>query len=264
MDSPFERMLIDQKVDGKVSRLLVTVAGKNGIAFALDRDSGKFIWASDTIYQNVVANIDKHGRVTINESIVPKALGEEHFVCPSLWGGKSWQAAAYSPLTGMVYSPAAESCNTLAPIRAEFSAGNVIGSVTAGPRVLPPGFEEAGVIDAISISDGSRQWRHSQRTVLTSSLLTTGGGLVFGGDAGRYFMALDQLTGEVLWRTRLNAPIGGYPMTYQIDGVQYLAIPTGYSAQAGSAAALFAETPLPSGAGNSLFVFRLRNTQSKP
>lgn len=262
MDSPFERILIDQEAGGGVTRLLVTVAGKNGIAFALDRDSGEFIWASETIYQNVVSNIDKHGRVSLNESIVPKALGEEHFVCPSLWGGKSWQAAAYSPISGMLYVPAAESCNTIAPIRAEFSAGNVIGSVTAGPRVLPPGIEEAGVIDAISIADGTRQWRHSQRTVPTSSLLTTAGGLVFGGDAGRYFMALDQMTGEVLWRTRLNAPIGGYPMTYQINGVQYLVVPTGYSAQAGSAAALFPETPLPSGSGNSLFVFRLRNTES--
>lgn len=259
MDSPFERMLIDQSSDGNVSRLLVTVAGKNGIAFALDRDSGEFIWASETIFQNVVSGIDKNGRVTVNESIISTALGEQHFVCPSLWGGKSWQAAAYSPLSGMLYVPAAESCNTIAPIRAEFSAGNVVGSVTAGPRVLPPGIEKAGVIDAISIADGSRQWRHSQRTVPTSSLLTTAGGLVFGGDAGRYFMALDQMTGEVLWRTRLNAPIGGYPMTYQINGVQYLAVPTGYSAQAGSAAALFPETPLPSGSGNSLFVFRLRN-----
>lgn len=260
MDSPFERMLIDQTIDGKPRRLLVTVAGKNGIAFALDRDTGEFLWARETIVQNVVTAIDANGKVKINESLIATALGEQRFVCPSLWGGKSWQAAAYSPLTRMLYVPVAESCNTLVPVRVEFTDGNVVGSVTAGPRVLPPGIGDAGVIDAIDVATGTRRWRHSQRSILSSSLLTTGGGLVFGGDAGRYFMALDQSTGEVLWRVRLNAPIGGYPMTYRIDDVQYLAVPTGYSAQAGSAAALFPEIPLPSGSGNSLFVFRLRGS----
>lgn len=260
MDSPFERMPIDATVDGKPRRLLVTAAGKNGIVFALDRDTGTFVWSRETIFQNVVTGIDAKGRVKTNEGLIATALGEEKFVCPSLWGGKSWQAAAYSPLSGMLYVPAAQSCNTLTPVRAEFTAGNVVGSVTAGPRVLPPGIAEAGVIDAIDVATGKRNWRHSQRAILSSSLLATGGGLLFGGDAGRYFMALDQDTGEVLWKVRLNAPIGGYPMAYQIDGVQYLAVPTGYSAQAGSGAALFPEIPLPSGSGNSLFVFRLRGS----
>ena len=264
MDSPFERVLIDEKIGGKPRHLLVTVAGKNGIAFALDRDTGEFIWARETIVQNVVSRIDRDGTVHVDERRIAQALGEEKFICPSLWGGKSWQAGAYSPLTKLFYVPMAESCNMQAPSRAEFSAGNSVGSVTAGPRVLPPGVNEAGVIEAIDITDGKRRWRHTQRTILSSSLLATGGGLLFAGDAGRYLLALDQLTGEVLWRVRLNAPIGGHPMTYQIDGVQYLAVPTGYSAQAGSAAALFPETPLPSGAGNSLFVFRLRTPIGPP
>lgn len=258
MDSPFERVLIDAKVRGTLRRLLVTVAGKNGIAFALDRDTGEFIWASETIFQNVVTGIDRDGTIRINEDVIPGALGEEKFVCPSVWGGKSWQAGAYSPLTQLFYVPVAESCNTQAPTRGEFTAGNYVGSITAGPRVLPPGVREAGVIDAFSVSDGQRRWRHSQRAILSSSLLATGGGLVFGGDAGRHLEAFDQLTGEVLWKVRLNAPIAGHLMTYQIGEVQYLAVPTGYSAQAGSAAALFPEIPLPSGAGNSVFVFKLR------
>lgn len=258
MDSPFERILVDARVGGQLRHLLVTVAGKNGIAFALDRDTGEFLWARDTNVQNVVARIDRDGTVHINEALVPRAVGDEKFICPSVWGGKSWQAAAYSPLTQLFYAPVAESCNTQAPIRGEFVAGNYVGSITAGPRVLPPGVSAAGVIDALSVVDGTRKWRHSQRAILSSSLLATGGGLLFAGDAGRYLKAFDQATGEVLWQVRLNAPIGGFPMTYAIDGVQYLAVPTGYSAQAGSAAALFPEIPLPSGAGNSLFVFRLR------
>lgn len=258
LDSPFERVLIDAEIDGKLRHLLVTVAGKNGIAFALDRDTGEFLWAKETIVQNVVTAIDANGTVHVNEKLIPRTLGDEKFICPSVWGGKSWQAGAYSPLTKLFYVPLAESCNTQAPTRGEFTAGNYVGSITAGPRVLPPGVNEAGVIEAISVVDGQRKWRHSQRTIVSSSLLATGGGLLFGGDAGRYLQALDQETGRVLWQVRLNAPIAGHPMTYQIGGVQYLAVPTGYSAQAGSAAALFPEIPLPSGAGNSLFVFRLR------
>lgn len=260
MDSPFERVLVDGKIDGKPRHLLVTVAGKNGIAFALDRDTGEFIWARETIVQNVVTRIDKNGAVHINENLIPSALGDEKFICPSVWGGKSWQAGAYSPQTGLLYMPLAESCNTQAPLRGAFTAGNYVGSITAGPRVFPPGVHEVGVIDALRVSDGKRKWRHSQRALVSSSLLATGGGLLFGGDAGRFLKAFDQETGRLLWQVRLNAPIAGHPMTYQINGIQYLAVPTGYSAQAGSAASLFPEIPLPSGAGNSLFVFRLRPT----
>ena len=258
MDSPFERVLLDRKIDGKLRHLVVSVAGKNGIAFALDRDTGEFIWARETIVQNVVTTVDKNGTVHINEKLIPGALGDEKFICPSVWGGKSWQAGTYSPLTGLFYVPLAESCNTQAPVRGIFTAGNYVGSITAGPRVFPPGVSEVGVTDAVGIPDGRRKWRHSQRALVSSSLLATGGGLLFGGDAGRHFKAFDQETGRVLWQVRLNAPIAGHPMTYGINGVQYLAVPTGYSAQAGSAASLFPEIPLPSGAGNSLFVFRLR------
>jgi outer membrane protein assembly factor BamB len=188
---------------------------------------------------------------------VPTAIGQEVYICTSVSGGKLWQAGAYSPLTNSFYVPLTEACNTVSATQTEFTAGNAVGSMKFGPRVLPEGIDEAGVVDAISVANGDRVWRHSQRATVTSSVLTTGGGLVIGGDAGRNVMALDQETGEVLWQQRLNAPVGGHPMTYEIDGEQYIAIPTGFSAQAGSSASMFPEIPVPSGAGNSLFVFKL-------
>ncbi len=81
---------------------------------------------------------------------------------------------------------------------------------------------------------------------------------MIGGDAGRYLLALNQTDGKVLWKTRLNAPIGGYPMAYEIDGTEYIAIPTGFSAQAASSAGEFPEIPVPSGSGNSIFVYKLK------
>ncbi len=77
-------------------KMLVTVPGKNGIDFALDRDTGEYLWSKETIVQNVVDSIDEDGTVNINEDLVFNALGEEFMVCSSVSGGKLWQAGAYS------------------------------------------------------------------------------------------------------------------------------------------------------------------------
>lgn len=259
LDSPFERVLVDQEVDGETHKMVVSVPGKNGIAFALDRDTGKYLWSLETVYQNVVTKIDDDGTVHINEDLVSSAIGETHLACVSVSGGKLWQAAAYSPLTSSFYVPLTEACNTTTPLQTEFTAGNSTGSLKFGPRVLPEGIDQAGLVDAIAINpeQGTHAWQHRQRTIPTSSVIATAGGLVFGGDAGRYINAWDDTTGEVLWSQRLNAPIGGSPSTFEVEGEQYLVVPTGYSAAASSAASMFPEVPLPSGAGNSIFVFKL-------
>ena len=259
LDSPFERVLIDTEIDGEERSLLVTIPGKSSIAFALDRETGEFIWARDTIYQNVVTEIDPEtGEVTLNEELIPTEVGQEVMVCPSLSGGKLWQAVSYSPLTNAMYAPLAETCNTVSPSPSEFLPGEAVGATSIGPRVLPPNQEEAGAIFAIDVTTGEHLWVHRQRPIFSGSVLTTAGGLLFAGDAARFLKAFDQETGEVLWETRLNSPIGGYMMTYEIDGEQYLAVPTGEVAQASSAASLFPEFPLVSGS-NSLFVFKLPN-----
>jgi len=125
--------------------------------------------------------------------------------------------------------------------------------------VLPEGITDAGLLQALDINpvQGESKWQVRERPSFTSSVLATGGGLVFGGDAAREVQAWDQETGEVVWKQRLNAPIGGYPMTYEIDGEQYLAVPTGYSNSASSISSAFPEIPLPTGSGNSIFVFKL-------
>ncbi|MDB5531040.1 MAG: pyrrolo-quinoline quinone [Devosia sp.] len=259
LDSPYERILVDQDVDGKTQHLLVTAAGKNGIVFALDRDTGKYLWHKDTVVQNVVKSIDPDGTVNINTDLISKAVGEEHLVCASVSGGKLWMTGSYSPLTQAYYVPLTEACNTVAPTQTEFTAGNAVGAVKFGPRVLPEGITDAGLLDAVSINptQGDHIWQARSRPSMTSSVLATAGGLVFGGDAARDIKAWDQKTGDIVWTQRLNAPVGGYPSTYEIDGEQYLVVPTGYSNAASSIASAFPEIPLPTGSGNSIFVFKL-------
>lgn len=259
LDSPFERILVDQEAGGQTARLLVTVPGKNGIAFALDRDTGKYLWSLDTVRQNVVKSIAPDGTVSLNEDLIPTEIGQSVMVCPSVSGGKLWMVGAYSPKSETYFVPLTEACNTVTPTQSEFTAGNAVGSVKFGPRVLPEGVTEAGLVDAIGVTptQGTHKWQARSRPSMTSSVLATAGGLVFGGDAGRDVKAWDEDTGDVLWAQRLNAPIGGAPVTYEVDGEQYLVVPTGYSNAASSISSAFPEIPLPSGNGNSIFVFKL-------
>ena len=107
---------------------------------------------------------------------------------------------------------------------------------------------------AISVETGKTVWLHEQRAA-TTALVATGGGLVFGGDLNGRFRAFDQTDGEVLWEINLGSQITGFPITFGIDGKQYVAISTGTSALAG---AMLRMTPeLRPSTGNNMFVFAL-------
>ena len=107
---------------------------------------------------------------------------------------------------------------------------------------------------AISAETGETKWLYEQRAA-TLSLVATGGGLVFGGDANGRFRAFDQETGEVLWEINLGSPVTGFPITYAVDGRQYVAVSTGSAATASGFIGLTRE--LRPSAGNTFFVFAL-------
>ena len=109
-------------------------------------------------------------------------------------------------------------------------------------------------IQAISVETGKTLWKYEQRAGMMS-LLSTAGGLVFGGDTNGRFRAFDQRNGRVLWEVNLGSPVSGYPVTFAVNGKQYVAVSTGSSLTAMGANRLTPE--LKPSLGNNLFVFAL-------
>ena len=119
---------------------------------------------------------------------------------------------------------------------------------------IAPGTDQVGAVHAISAETGATAWQYDQRAA-TTSLVATGGGLVFGGDANGRFRAFDHETGEVLWEINLGSPLTGFPITFAVDGRQYVAASTGVG---GNPLAFLALTPeIRPSFGNNLFVFGL-------
>jgi len=239
-DHPFERLLVDTAVapardqvtwinprirPGERRKVVTGIPGKTGIVYTLDRQTGEFLWARPTVRQNVVANIDgATGKVTVNPDVTFSAIGQEKFVCPTINGGKNFQAGAYSPLTNTMYYPLQNACFDVTPVP---DTPTQIYAISTKPK-LAPGTEKLGTVEAINVETGKTVWKYEQRAG-TMSLVATGGGLLFGGDTNGHFRAFDQENGKVLWDVNLGSPVTGYPITYSVGGKQYVAVSVGNS-----------------------------------
>jgi PQQ-dependent dehydrogenase (methanol/ethanol family) len=268
LDHPFERLIVDTAVapnprevtwinpkirSGERRKVVTGIPGKTGIVYTLDRQTGEFLWARPTVAQTVVRRIDgATGEVIVNEDSVFTADKEERFICPNTAGGKNWEAGAYSPLTNAMYFPLQNTCMQLTSTGDKTS----LYAINAKPQIATTAGNMAGTVQAISVETGTIMWKYQQRAG-TTSLVATASGLLFGGDVNGRFRALDQATGKVLWETNLGSAVTGYPITFAIDGKQYVAVSTGSSLATGGIAALTPELK-PSNA-NNLFVFTLPN-----
>ena len=249
------------------SRAVVTgIPGKTGLIYTLDRKTGEFLWASETIHQNVISDIDpRTGRVTINEALVGAPF-QELMVCPSLGGGKDWPAGAYSPRTGLMYQPQQNMCmlltgNTATPTPADGYATSWV--MIPDPKASDP--TRIGRVDAVSLSTGRPAWRHERRAGVLGSLVATGGDLVFGGDVNRRFFAFDAASGQVLWETPVSGPVSGHAISYEVAGRQYIAVPVGGDTASPErrVLSLHPEIKPPQG-GNAIFVFALPIVPATP
>jgi alcohol dehydrogenase (cytochrome c) len=257
LDYVYERMLVDLPVNGETRKAVVTT-GKLGIVEAIDRTNGQWLWHKETVPQNVVASIDpKTGEKTISAAAIPH-IGQTTVNCPADPGGRGWPATAYSPKTGMLYMPLNEFCSNTTPTPLDPGQAYTGGGRATFSRVKVPNSDgNVGRVDAIKLADRSQSWSYRQHAPATSAVLPTGGGLVFSGDLDRYFRALDDTTGKVLWQVRTNNIVNAFPVTYSVNGRQYVAVATGSgSGYARSLGSLTPEVKFPD-SGSTLWVFAL-------
>jgi alcohol dehydrogenase (cytochrome c) len=270
LDHPFERLLVDTAVapdrnevtwinprlrQGERRKVITGIPGKTGIVYTLDRETGEFLWARPTVFQNVVKNIDgATGKPENDPERVPTRKEQTIMVCPGTNGGKNWPAGAYSPRTNSMYMPMQNMC-----MNATVQTGERDPSLVYGFRseyIPAPGADKIGVVWAISAEKGTTLWKHEQR-VGVMSLVATGGGLVFGGDVAGNFTAYDDTTGEVLWETNVGSPVSGYPISFAVDGKQYVAVTTGPSLVAMASRRMTPELPADTAATGQVVVFAL-------
>jgi alcohol dehydrogenase (cytochrome c) len=232
-------LLIDYKRKGRNIAGLVHPA-RNGYLWLLERqqDAIRFVDAKPYVKQEVFTAIDPvTGRPSWDESKKP-ATGKTVTFCPSHWGGKDWPPAAWNPKTRLLYIPAQENlCATLKgeEKRPTYDPGKrFVGTDAAATRVFKrEGAKHIGELQAWNLETGKKVWTFEYPHINWGPVLTTGGGLVFaGGSSDRMFRAFDAKSGKVLWEFRANSGITAVPISYMVDGVQYIAVQAGWGVDA--------------------------------
>jgi alcohol dehydrogenase (cytochrome c) len=228
-------ILVDFQRNGRMVRGLVNVA-RNGYLYFLERTAGKINFVEGTPYvrQNVFRSLDpKTGRPDVDPERKP-GTGKMADFCPSLWGGKNWPPIAFNPKTRMIYIPANENlCATYIGREVEYVPGRSYTGVTA-TMYQYPGSKHIGEVQAWNVDTGKRVWTHRfAKSANWGPILTTAGGLVFsGGTNDRLFRAFDAKSGKLLWEHPTTSGIIGIPISFSLDGKQYVAVQSGFGIDA--------------------------------
>jgi alcohol dehydrogenase (cytochrome c) len=216
-------VLVDLNENGIMRRLLVQ-ANRNGFFYILDRTNGRFVKATPFAEKlNWAKGIDSSGRPVLSGRIPTK---QGTYICPGINGATNWFSPSYNPNTRLFYVMALESCNVFFASAEPFERGKTY--YNTGTK-LPPDEHSQKVLLAISISDGKVFWRYPQvgRGNSWGGTLTTAGGLVFFGDDAGSVEAVEATTGHPLWHFNTGQEMHASPMTYAVDGIQYLTIAAG-------------------------------------
>jgi alcohol dehydrogenase (cytochrome c) len=226
-DSVAEMVLADMNVEGKPTKVLMD-ANRNGFFYVLDRTNGKLLAANPYVKVNWATGIDmKTGRPIETDVTKDAVAGKKVTVYPSLLGGKNWEPMSFNPQTGLAYA------NTLAfgghykTEAATFKQGEWYVGIDLtdlwewgdGPR---------GHLKAIDPMTGKAKWEAPSDLPRFSGVLSTAGGVVFTGSLTGEFEAFDADSGKKLWQFQTGSGIEGQPVTWQQDGVQYVAVTSGY------------------------------------
>jgi alcohol dehydrogenase (cytochrome c) len=220
-------------------RKLMYFANRNGFFYVLDRSTGEFLQGKPYTAINWAKGLDDKGRPILT----PQGNGEVTY--PGPLGATNWYSPSYNPNTGLFYLSAWENYGQIFdpgdPI--EFREGQNFtgGRLAAPPGAAPmPGMQRGpvntwhegnahGVILALDPKTGAKKWGYEMHDVTTSGVLTTATDLLFVGGREGYFHALDAKNGSLLWRMNVGGETAAGPMSYAIDGKQYVAVAAGHS-----------------------------------
>ncbi len=222
-DSTHVPVLIDAIVRDR-PRKLVLNANRNSFYYVLDRVTGEFLSGTPYARQTWAKGLDDRGRPMRIPGKLPTAEG--NVVYPGMHGGTNWFSPSYSPETKLFYVASREEGVTFYTENVEYSPGRWYGG--GGIRGIP-GVEPTGAIKALDATTGQVKWEFKLQSPPWAGLLSTAGGLVFGGSSEGFFFALDAAAGKPLWRFPAGGPIFANPISFLVDGKQHIAVAAGHS-----------------------------------
>jgi len=211
-------VLVDER-----DRHLIVQANRNGFFYVIDRSSGKLL--SATPYGKVTwSNAKDASGVPIErKEASPTLTGVP--VCPGAIGATNWMSPTYDPQTKLFYVTAREQCDIFSSAPQPYEAGHAFYGSAYFPNDDAQPFW--GAVRAIDPATSQVKWELKHLSPSWSGVLSTAGGLVFTGDAEGNFMALDAASGKILWHFQCGASVYASPMSYAMDGRQYVAIAAG-------------------------------------
>jgi len=255
-DGVNELVLADLTVNGAKTPAVMK-ADRNGFFFVANRETGKLLSAEKYIFANWAKKFDIN---TMRAEEDPdKRPGPGHpakDICPNLIGGKNWQPMSFSPDTGLVYIPSNNVCMDWSVSDVSYKRGVFYLGAEFPTKDGPGGFN--GELIAWDPVASKKVWSIKSDLPFNGGTLSTAGNLVFWGDLHGDFKAIDAKSGKVLWTKNLGTGIGAGPVTYSVNGKQYVAIVVGRTAALPAflgdlGKKMVAATP----EGGALFVFAL-------
>jgi alcohol dehydrogenase (cytochrome c) len=215
-DSTQTAVLIDDEVNGQ-KRKLIAQAARNGHYFLLDRITGKAIVSAEYVKTNWADGYDKRGQPIPRPDKMPQIPGA--LVSPNQGGVTNWQSPSFSPATGLFYVSAGRAYS-IYYIYDPSENPMGWGGTDRG------GWSES-MVQAIDYKTGKIKWSHKWEGSARSGLVSTAGNVVFAGGPSNDLVALDATTGQALWHSILNSSISNGPITYELDGRQYVVAAAG-------------------------------------
>jgi len=204
---------------------LIAQANRNGYFYLLDRANGKLLSANSYAKTTWSDSKDSEGRPSPNPDSEPTQEGR--VVCPGAGGSTNWMSPSFDTETALFYVTAREECDIFSTAPQPYQAGHAYYGSAYFPadQSLP----YWGALRAIDPATGKVKWEFRHASPTWSGVLSTGGGLVFTGDAEGNIVALDALIGKPLWHFQMGAAVYASPMAFAVDGKEYIAIAAGNS-----------------------------------